>query len=324
MGGERGATAGPVVGVDLGATKTVAAVVDASGRLLHTERWATGAERNPEAVVADLLAHVERCRAATGTPPSSIGIGVAAQVGFDGVVRFAPNLRWREFPLGPRVADATGLPTRVLNDVRAATVGEWRHGAARGERFVVCLFLGTGLGGGAVTDGQLVTGASNAGGELGHLTVVHGGRRCTCGNAGCLEAYVGGWAIALRARELIAPGAEPGRAILQRAGSLEGVRAEHVTAAAADGDDLARSILTEVRDHLADGLVGIANAFNPRLIVAGGRVVDGTGRLFEEAFAMARPRMLPSVGEPIRCVRAALGESAVTVGAAAFARGEVA
>lgn len=309
------------IGVDLGATKTVAAVVDGSGQVLHAERWPTGADRGPEAVVADVVAHIAACQAASASRVLAVGIGVAAQVDRRGTVRFAPNLEWREFPLGARVAEASGLRVEVLNDVRAATVGEWRFGAARTERFVVCLFMGTGLGGGAVIDGRLLTGTSNAGGELGHLTVVRAGRRCTCGNDGCLEAYVGGWAIAVRARELVAARPGDGAEVLRRAGgSPDALRAEHVTAAAAGGDALARELLVEVRDHLADGLVGIANALNPRLIVAGGSVVEGSGDLFETAFRAARPRMLPSVGEPIAWARAALGESAVTIGAAAFAR----
>lgn len=313
------------IGVDLGATKTVAAVVDGLGRIRHTERWATDAGRGPEAVAADVVAHVAACRSASPVPVEAVGIGVAAQVDGRGTVRFAPNLRWREFPLGARVADAIGIPVRVLNDVRAATVGEWRHGAARRARFVVCLFIGTGLGGGAVIDGQLLCGASNAGGELGHLTVARDGRRCSCGNTGCLEAYVGGWAIAALARERLVERRDRAAGLLARAGGgPEALRAEHVTAAAAGGDPLALEILAETRDHLADGLVGMANALNPELIVAGGSVVDGSGSLFEEAFAAARHRMLPSVAEPIRCARATLGESAVPIGAASFARGEVA
>lgn len=311
------------IGVDLGATKTVAAVVDASGTVRHHERWATGADRGAEAVVEELVGHLRACRAASPIAVRAVGIGVAAQVDTLGSVRFAPNLRWREFPLGRRVAEATGMPVRVLNDVRAATVGEWRHGAARGERFVVCLFMGTGLGGGAVIDGRLLTGTSNAGGELGHLTVARNGRRCTCGNAGCLEAYVGGWAIAARAQERVLERPAAGAALVALAGgSIEGLRAEHVTRGASAGDPLAIEVLAEVRDHLADGLVGMSNAFNPRLIVAGGSVVDGAGSLFEDAFAAARARMLPSVAEPIRCARAALGESAVTIGAAVYAHEE--
>ena len=303
---------GLAVGVDLGGTKIASVLLDPSGRVLGSDRRPTHAEDGPSGVVAN---DVESVRAVAGTTPSAVGVGVAAQVDREGNVRFAPNLRWSDVPLGPTLEKAFGVPVSVLNDVRAATVGEWHHGVARGVTDLVCLFLGTGLGGGVVSGGTLLQGASNAAGELGHLTIVTNGRRCTCPNAGCLEAYVGVAAIAERAREIARDGASPAT------GGMD-VTAEEVLRRAAAGDPLARRLLDETREYLAAGLVGIANAFNPKLIVAGGGVFEGAPDLFDSALALARPRILPSIAEVLRGARAALGEQAVAIGAAAWARGE--
>ncbi|MCI4336373.1 MAG: ROK family protein [Thermoplasmata archaeon] len=309
------------VGVDLGATKVVAAVVDDLGGVIHAERWPTPPGSDADTVVDRIAERVEGCLQASPSAPVAVGVGVAAQADFAGTLRFSPNLRWRDVPLGPRLSRTLGVAVRVVNDVRAATLAEWRFGAARGERDLVCLFIGTGLGGGAVIDGRLVVGASNAATEFGHLTIVSDGRRCTCGNRGCLEAYVGGWAIAERARERVVADPSAGRSLVETAAvSVRDLEAVHVVRAAASGDPLARRIMDETQAYLADGLVGIANAFNPRLVVAGGGVVEGSGTWFEGALAMARSRMLPSVAEPLRYARAGLGENAVAIGAATFAR----
>ncbi len=313
------------MGVDLGGTKMLTAVVDGQGRVVREDRSPTGPGRAPEEIVRTIGESVRRLTAELSLRPSVLGVGVAAQVDTRGTIRLAPNLGWKDVPLGAQLESALGLPVRLLNDVRAATVGEWRFGVARGESDLVCLFIGTGLGGGVVSGGRLIMGHTNAAAELGHLTIVAGGRRCTCPGRGCLEAYVAGWAIADRARE--AAHEWPGEAAtFERSArtTLERVEAETVVAMAAAGDPFSRRLLEETREYLAAGLVGIANAFNPRLLVAGGGVVDGSGRMFEQALEIARPRMLPSIAEPLRCARSALGGSAVAVGAAAWARGDVA
>ncbi len=318
MSMERGVS----VGVDLGGTKMLTALVDEDGKVLREDRQPTGANRGADDLVHSI---VEAARRLTGGRPSSacaVGVGVAAQVDHRGTVRFSPNLRLKELPLREELEAALGLPVRVLNDVRAATVGEWRFGVGRGESDLVCLFIGTGLGGGVVSGGRLLVGRSNAAGELGHLTVVAGGRPCTCPNRGCLEAYVGGWAIAARAREAAGDHPDEAARFARAAGvPLESADAHVVLEQARRGDPFAERVVAETRSFLSAGLVGIANAFNPRLIVAGGGVVSG-GDLFESALVDARPRMLPSIAEPLRGARAALGDAAVAIGAATWARGE--
>ena len=195
------------VGVDLGGTKLRAALVDATGRVLVSEQRATLVAAGFDGVAGEIGAAVRACIGrAEGAPVLGVGVGVAGQVVAEtGVVSYAPNLFWRDAPLRARLEHELGLPVAVLNDVRAATWGEWRHGAGQGVEDLVVVFVGTGIGGGVVSGGRLLTGCTNMAGELGHLTIVAGGRPCRCGNLGCLEAYAGGWAIALRAREETRP-----------------------------------------------------------------------------------------------------------------------
>ena len=312
----------PAVGVDLGATKVLFTLVDDAGRILRSKRVATEAGRGPDHVIQLVIAGVGELLDGSGAADQVVGIGVAAQVNRDGVVRFAPNLKWVDRPLRSEVEAGVNRPVRVLNDARAAAVGEWRFGAGRGVSDLVCLFLGTGLGGGVVTGGRLLEGASNGAGELGHLTIVTGGRRCTCHARGCLEAYVGGWAIAERALEAALARPADGRALQEaERASSEGLTAREVIELATRGDPLSREIMAETQRHLSAGLVGIVNAFNPSLIVAGGGVLEGAPSLFPKALEDATPSMLPSLGEVVRGAPAALGPDAVAVGAAEFARG---
>lgn len=300
------------VGIDLGGTRFRIALLHPGGRIVRRRTGATGPGRRPEDVIDELIGAVRTELARSKGTASCVGIGVAAQVDRAGRIRLAPNLGWREVPLVGPFAEAFRVPVVALNDVRAATVGEWRRGAGRGERDLVTLFIGTGLGGGVVSDGHLLTGASNSAGELGHLTLVEGGRRCTCSRAGCLEAYVSGWAIEARAREAYAVRPAP-------RGRAPPVSASEVIHAGIAGDPVAHQLLEETIDHLSAGLVGIANAFNPRLVIGGGGVVEGYPPLLTEAVRRARPFMLPTAGEVLEYRPASLGEFAVALGAATVA-----
>ena len=191
------------LGVDLGGTKVEMALVDAAGRIVASQRRPTQPEKGPDAVIADIVACVETCLGEAGKAAQSLGVGVAGQLDRTGTLRFSPNLGWRNVSLKVKLEEALGIPVVIDNDVRAATRGEWRHGAGQGVNDLVCLFVGTGIGGGVVSGGRILEGCSNTAGELGHMTIVADGRRCHCPNRGCLEAYAGGWAIAERAQETV-------------------------------------------------------------------------------------------------------------------------
>jgi glucokinase len=252
----------------------------------------------------------------------AVGVGVAGQVDKAGTVAFAPNLRWHDVPLGREIAKATDCPVRVTNDVRAITYGIWRHGAGKGIDDLVCIFIGTGVGGGIIAEGRLRTGANGTAGEVGHMTIEAGGRKCTCPNRGCWEAYVGGWAIAQRAREAVAQDPGTARELLARAGgTVTQITAQTVEEAYATGDALAVRIVRETVGYLADGLVSVVNAFDPRVIVLGGGVMmGGLSGFLDEINDAVRARALPSAARGLRIVPAKLSEYSGVLGAATYAR----
>jgi glucokinase len=246
---------------------------------------------------------------------------VAGQVEREtGVIRFAPNLGWRDVDLGSRLQKELGMHVVVTNDVRAATFGEWQHGAGQALDDMVCLFIGTGIGGGVVSGGRLLEGCRNSAGELGHMTIVPDGRDCHCPNRGCLEAYAGGWAIAKRAQEAAVANKDDGHRLVTLAGSVEQISAATVAQGYDVGDPLARRLVEETALYLAAGAVGIVNAFNPCLLVLGGGVIVGLPFMVTLIESTVRARALQAAVEGLRIVTAALGDKAGVVGAAAMAR----
>jgi len=308
------------LGVDLGGTKLNVGLVDAAGRLLSVHKSMINISKEPETVIADISAGVEVCLSKTGQEAKALGIGVAAQVDQKGVVRGSPNLGWRNVPLKKKLEKQLGLPVFVTNDVRAATWGEWRYGSGRGVDDLAVLFVGTGVGGGIITGGKLLTGCTNSGGELGHITIVFDGRKCRCPNNGCLEAYAGGWAIAERAQETIRTLSNKGRRLLALAGSINRVTAVTVSQAYREGDLLARLLVEETGQYLAAGVVSIVNAFNPCVLVLGGGVIEGIPELIQMVREFTRNMALEASVEELKIVKAALGVDAVVIGAAALAQ----
>jgi glucokinase len=308
-------------GVDLGGTKVEVAQMDRAGRLLTRLRRPTDVKDGPAAVEAEIIAAVRELILKAGAPPVAVGVGVAGQVEAEsGTVRFAPNLGWRDVPLQADLSLALGLPVVVTNDVRASTWGEWLHGAGKGCDDLICLFVGTGIGGGVVSGGRVLTGHSNTAGELGHITVDLLGPRCHCGNRGCLEALASGWAIAARGQEAVRDDPVGGAALLQMAdGQREAITAETVAQAAHAGDPLAGRLLDEVAEALVAGSVGLVNAFNPCLLILGGGVIEGLPELVARVEQGVRERALSAATANLNVVAAQLHNDAGVIGAAALA-----
>jgi glucokinase len=318
----RAAPTGPdvAIGVDLGGTKLALAAVAPNGRILRWHRHPTNPRRGAAAVVRDITDCVTGCLGAAGRAASVIGVGFAGQVDRNGVVVTSPNIGWSNVPLRRLLQSATGLPTTVTNDVRAITYGEWRHGAGQGAQDLVCIFVGTGVGGGIVADGRLRYGASDTAGEVGHMPVVTNGRKCHCPNSGCLEAYVGGWAIAERAQERVRADPKRGSALRRRARSVGSISAKTVAHAAHAGNPLARELMAETAEYLASGVVGVVNGFNPNVVVLGGGVIEGYPSLVRTAARRVRATGLRVATRRLRVVRAGLGGRAGVLGSAAMAR----
>lgn len=309
-----------VLGIDLGGTKVVSALVTPDGVVRKHSGKHVHANDGPGGVIRTVAASVRACLEGSEERPVAVGMAVAAQVDArTGTVIHAPNLRWRDVPLAQRLEEEIGLPVAVLNDARAATLAEWRHGAGRGTSDFFCLIIGTGVGGSAVLGDRLIEGATGAFGEVGHLTLVAGGRRCHCPNFGCLEAYVGGWAIADRAHEAMVADPVRGRPLADRAGGRELVTARTVFDLYREGDPLAQHLVLETERLLADGAVGIVNAFNPSVLALGGGVVAGLPELIPVVESAIRARCQPPAAVA-RVVAARFGEDAPLIGAAEYAR----
>ncbi len=309
-----------MLGIDLGATKVVSGLVAPDGTIVHHSGRHLHANDGPGGVIRSLVRSARACLDEAAAPPKAIGVAVAAQVDpRTGTVVHAPNLGWRDVPLARRIAAELGGTVYVVNDARAAAFAEWRLGAGKGVDDVFCLTLGTGVGGSAVVGGRLLEGGTHALGEVGHMTIVVGGRRCHCPNWGCLEAYVGGWAIAERAQEAVRLDAAAGTALVQRAGRVEAITAQTVFLAHRTGDALAGRLVRDTERYLADGVVGIVNAFNPSLLIVGGGLVAGMPTFLPVIESAIRARCQPSAAGA-RVVSARLGEDAALVGAAEMAR----
>lgn len=307
------------LGVDLGGTKVETSLVDTSGQILASHRSPTQPEKGADGVIADIIECVNSCLGEANQPAQALGIGIAGQIEKDtGIVRFAPNLGWHSVPLRAKLEEALALPVIVTNDVRAATYGEWLYGTGQGVNDLICLFVGTGVGGGIVSGGRLLEGCNNTGGELGHMTIVSDGRQCHCRNQGCLEAYAGGWAIGERVQEAVRNDPKAGKALITLAGSIENISAATVTEANANGDPLAQRMVEETAQFLAAGLVGIVNAFNPCLIVLGGGVIQSLPEYTSLVEHIVRLKALEAALEGLRVVTAALGNKAGVIGAAAL------
>jgi glucokinase len=254
---------------------------------------------------------------------SAVGIGAAGWIANDrATVLFSPHLAWRDEPLRESLRGRIGLPVTVENDANAAAWAEYRFGAARGERVVCMVTLGTGIGGGLLVSGTLYRGAYGVAGEWAHMAVVPDGRRCACGNRGCWEMYASGTALARDARELAEASPVSAHRLLELAGGdPAALTGTDVTTAAQEGDPAAVEIFTTVGRWLGYGIASLAAALDPSVVVIGGGVSEAGELLLRPAREKFAASLSGRGFRPLAPVRiAALGPEAGLVGAADLAR----
>jgi glucokinase len=309
-----------VIGGDLGGTKLIFGVVGPASRIEVRQRRDVPAHGGPESVLGTVVECLEACRREAGGAVRAVGLGVAGQVDpSTGVVVHAPNLRWREFPFGERLHEATGLPVVIANDARTITLGEWHFGEPRRSPNFLCVCLGTGVGGGAVVDGHLLEGGAHAAGEVGHSTLVAGGRACHCANRGCLEAYVGGWAIQERVQEAARAAPVAAERLVASAGSVPQITPLLLERAARAGDPFSQRFLHRVAEEFASGIVGLVNSFNPEVVVVTGKIAEGYPEFVAAAQRAVQDRCQPpAAGAQVLPSR--LGADAGILGATVLAR----
>jgi len=311
---------GLTIGVDIGGTKVAAGVVDTEGKIIARARRDTPST-DPQATQDTIAEVVNELTREHGV--EAVGLGAAGFVDADrSMVLFAPNLAWRDEPLRDDVQRRVNLPVVVENDANAAAWAEARFGAGRGQRTVVCVTVGTGIGGGLVLDGRLFRGGFGIAGEVGHLRVVPDGIRCGCGNKGCWEQYASGNALVREARDLAASQSPLAQHLLELAGGdPQLITGPLVTKAAKTGDPTAAELLEEVGRWLGAGMASLAAVLDPGCFVVGGGVSEAGDLLLAPARDAFRHMLSGRGYRPEPEIRQAeLGNDAGLVGAADLAR----
>jgi glucokinase len=314
-----------IIGVDLGGTNIVCgAMPEDGGRQIAMRSEPTQAGQGAEAVVDRIARMIKEVITDTIVETEArrsdfLGVGIGSPGPLDrerGVVIITPNLGWQDFPLREEVSSRVDLPASLDNDANCATLGEWWLGAARGAQNVIGLTIGTGIGGGIIINGKLFHGASDVAGELGHTTIDSTGRRCKCGNYGCLEAYASGPAIAERAREELA-GAEESILLGMVGGDPSLITAQTVYEAAQRDDALAREVVRDTARFLGTGIANMLNILNPNVVVVMGGVTQAGDALMDPLRAEVRRRAFRPAVDCCDIVLGTLPGTAGVVGAVA-------
>ncbi|MGM9926250.1 MAG: ROK family glucokinase [Bacillus sp. (in: firmicutes)] len=308
-----------LLGVDLGGTTIKLAFVNLEGVILHKWEIPTDLSDGGDYITRDIARTIQEKATELGYSIDHIaGIGIGAPGPVDartGMVYEAVNLGWKEYPLREELAEATGLPVIVENDANIAALGEMWKGAGAGAQDLVCVTLGTGVGGGVIVNGGLATGCSGAAGEIGHMAVIlEGGYPCNCGKTGCLETVASATGIVRLAMENLHE--HPGSSLAACA-SREGViTAKDVAVCAQEGDFYAASVLEQVSYYLGYALANVANVLNPEKIVIGGGVSKAGDVLVEQVIAYFNNFAFFRVRESTEISIATLGNDAGIIGAA--------
>lgn len=314
-----------VVGVDMGGTKILAAVVDAEGNILSTAKIPTQAKDKTSIVIDRIADCIREAFQESGVAANSIqAIGIGAPGPLDqetGVVFFAPNLGWKDVPLKTELEARIDIPTFVDNDVNIGTLGEHTFGAGRGIQNLVGIFVGTGIGGGIILNGELFHGASKTAGEIGHIIVKADGPKCGCGTRGCLEALASRTAMAKQFQKAILKKGKKSILTKLTNGDLGLIRSGTLAKALRSKDKLTLKVFKEVTKYLGVGIGSIVNFLNPEMIVLGGGVVEALDDTFIKDIRKAAKKFaLPDTLKGVQIVKAELGDNAGVLGAAALAR----
>jgi len=313
----------PILAIDLGGTKIIAAIVSSQGQVVAKESYPTLAGEGPQSVIDRILFAIDQLLRVRNIDPSqlnSISIASAGAIDLDqGLVTLSPNLPgWLDIPLRDIVNRKYRVNTLLINDASAAALGEYHFGAGRGVNNLIYLTVSTGIGGGIIINGELYLGPSGSAGEIGHMTIDINGPRCSCGNIGCLETLASGTAVAREAIRRIGQGEESSLTDIVE-GKIENITAEKVSMAAQGGDSLASDVISEAATYLGVGMVNLVNIFNPEMIIVGGGVANMGDLLLEPARQVVMERAFKLSAQAVRIVPAQLGDDSGLLGAAAFA-----
>ena len=314
-----------VVGVDMGGTKILAAIITGDGTILSRAKTATKAHKDPTKVIDRIADCINKAIKQAGLSKASIqsvGIGAPGPLDpKDGVIIFAPNLNWYNVPLKKELESRLNIPTFLDNDVNVGTVGEFTHGAGQGANSLVGIFVGTGIGGGIILNGKLFHGTNKTAGEIGHIIVKANGPKCNCGNSGCLEAISSRTAITKKIRKAVLKQGRKSHILELNDGNLDNIRSKTLAKAVASGDKVTIEVIRRTAKYLGIGIASVVNFLNPEMIILGGGVVEALDDEFIKRIRkFAKAYALPNTMDGIEIVTAKLGDDAGVIGASVLAR----
>ena len=295
-----------VLGIDVGATNIKFGLVDSRGKIVATSNLATASFLSHKRTLIQGL--LQGCLALLKKHHLEekdilgVGMGLPGLVdGIRGIVRFLPNIPgWKDVPLKEIMERRLRIPTFLDNDVNLITLAEWKFGAGKGIRNMVCLTLGTGVGSGLILDNRLYRGEGFAAGELGHVPLNEKGPVCNCGGRACLERYVGNRYLQKEAARIF---------------KNKNLSLEDIDRLASQGDQRAKRFWAEAARHIGCGLVGVVNLLNPRRIVIGGGISNAYRHLFPTIRETLKKRAMRTPAQMVEIVRAQLGPRAGVLGA---------
>jgi glucokinase len=312
-----------LVGVDLGGTTTKIAFLNWYGEIVHKWEIPTDVSDKGKHIIVHIAKSIDTMLAQLGySKEMLLGIGLGAPGPVDvsrGIIFGAVNLGWEnEYPLKDMLELETGLPVIAENDANCAALGEMWKGAGDGAKELVCVTLGTGVGGGIISNGHIVHGVNGAAGEIGHITVIpQGGALCNCGKTGCLETVASATGLVRMTKELLAKEDTPSSL---RQISLDKLTAKDVFDAAKVGDELAEKAVDQLAFYLGLALANLGNSLNPEYIVIGGGVSKAGNMLLEAIKSYFNQFAFPTVRTSTKLALATLGNDAGVIGAAWIAK----
>jgi len=309
------------IGIDIGGTKILGAIVDDNGKVI-TEKRVLSPAKDPDLMVDEVASLIQELFVQVGSEQVPVGVAAAGFIDADqSNVLYAPNLSWRDEPLRERLEEKIQRSLVIENDANAAGWAEYRFGAGMGSKDMVMLTLGTGVGGAVISDGALRRGGFGIAGELGHIRVVRNGKQCGCGRTGCVEQYASGTALLEAARILSSSGDPAGNMLASLQADHKELTGEHVRQALVAKDPGTLSLLRDVGTFLGEAMGSITAALDPQVYVIGGGLSEA-GELLLEPIRESFLRELPAEGfRPVaKILAASFSNQAGVIGAADLAR----
>ncbi|MDD5793906.1 ROK family protein [Clostridium sp. HCP1S3_B4] len=306
-----------VIGVDLGGTKISTAVSTLDGEILKQTVVATKAEEGEEPVLSRIIGTISEVLVGADISKDEVeAIGIGSPGPLDakkGVIITTPNLPFKNYNVVQPIKDKFGIPVYLDNDANVAAIGEYMFGAGKGTKNIVYFTVSTGVGGGAVLNGQAYRGNTSNALEIGHMTVDAHGPRCNCGNIGCLEAISSGTAIGKKGREAAATKVETSLK------NYDNITSYEVFKEAKNGDAVAKEIVDNAMNYLGIGVANAITIFDPEMVIIGGGVSKVGDILFDTVRKVVNKRCFKSMADACKIVPAGLGTDAGVVGAVALA-----